>query len=95
MTDTTVPSALQVEQWEDKFFTEYLHDGGFKPLMGTNENAVVAFDASTLSSFFTVANPNRIGAAWTGNNAWYTGWTCNGSTANLGGATSCTSLPTT
>lgn len=38
---TTVPTALQVEQWEDKFFTEYLHDGGFKPLMGKDENAVI------------------------------------------------------
>ena len=41
MTDTTVPSALQVEQWDDRFFTEYLHDGGFQPLMGTSENAVI------------------------------------------------------
>lgn len=38
---TTVPTALQVEQWEDKFFTEYLHDGGFKTLMGKGENAVI------------------------------------------------------
>ena len=41
MADTSVPTALQVEQWDDRFFTEYLHDGGFKPLMGTNENAVI------------------------------------------------------
>ena len=41
MTLTTVPTALQVEQWEDRFFTEYLHDGGFKPLMGKDENAVI------------------------------------------------------
>ncbi len=41
MADTTVPSALQVEQWDSNFFTEYLHDGGFKDLMGTNENAVI------------------------------------------------------
>jgi N4-gp56 family major capsid protein len=41
MADTTVPTALQVEQWEAKFFTQYLHDGGFKALMGTNENAVI------------------------------------------------------
>lgn len=41
MADTTVPTALQVEQWENKFFTEYLHDGGFKPLMGKSENSVI------------------------------------------------------
>jgi len=64
---------------------------------GANEDAVVAFDASTLSSFFDVPSPNRIGAAWTGNNAWYTGWTCNSSYANFGTGNSgnCTSLPTT
>jgi N4-gp56 family major capsid protein len=41
MADTTVPTNLQVEQWDDRFFTEYLHDGGFKALMGTDENAVI------------------------------------------------------
>lgn len=41
MSDTAVPTALQVEQWEDKFFTEYLHDGGFMPLFGKSENAVI------------------------------------------------------
>jgi hypothetical protein len=63
---------------------------------GANENGIVAFDASTLSSFFTVPSPNRIGAAWSGNTSWYTGWTCNSSTANFGtSSTSCSSLPTT
>ena len=41
MADTTPATGLVVQQWEDKFFTEYLHDGGFKSLMGTNENAVI------------------------------------------------------
>lgn len=41
MADTTPATGLVVQQWEDKFFSEYLHDGGFKPLMGTNENAVI------------------------------------------------------
>jgi hypothetical protein len=63
---------------------------------GANENGIVAFDASTLSSFFTVPSPNRVGAAWSGNTSWYTGWTCNSSTANFGASsTSCASLPTT
>jgi hypothetical protein len=58
---------------------------------------VVAFDASTLSSFFDVPSPNRIGAAWTGNNTWYTQWTCNSSYANFGTGNTgdCTSLPIT
>ncbi len=41
MTDTTAATGLVVQQWEDKFFSEYLHDGGFQPLMGTGENAVI------------------------------------------------------
>jgi N4-gp56 family major capsid protein len=41
MTDTTAATGLVVQQWEDKFFSEYLHDGGFKPLMGTGENSVI------------------------------------------------------
>jgi hypothetical protein len=64
---------------------------------GANEDAVVAFDASTLSSFFDVPSPNRIGAAWAGNNPWYTKWTCNSSYANFGTGNTgdCTSLPIT
>jgi N4-gp56 family major capsid protein len=41
MTDTTAATGLVVQQWEDSFFREYLHDGGFKPLMGTGENSVI------------------------------------------------------
>ncbi|MDE2428186.1 MAG: DUF4043 family protein [Burkholderiales bacterium] len=41
MADTNAASGLTVQQWEDKFFTQYLHDGGFKPLMGTDENSVI------------------------------------------------------
>lgn len=64
---------------------------------GTNENAFVATDPTALSTFFvTTPTPYRIGAAWTENSTWYTGWTCNSSTANFGStSTACTSLPTT
>lgn len=41
MADTVPATGLEVQQWEDSFFKEYLHDGGFKPLMGTNEAAVI------------------------------------------------------
>ncbi len=62
---------------------------------GNFEDAVPAFDATAFGSFFTLPSPNRIGAAWTGNNAWYTGWTCNSATANFGASsTACASLPT-
>ena len=41
MADTTVPTALQVEQWDDKFWMEYIQEGPFKALMGTTANAVI------------------------------------------------------
>jgi hypothetical protein len=65
-------------------------------LNGANENAVTAFNATALSSFFEVPTPNRIGAAWAENNQWFVGWTCNSGTANFGsGSSACTSLPIT
>jgi hypothetical protein len=77
------------------------NNDGFTPTLtslffnGASEDAVTAFDVSTLASFFQLPSPNRVGAAWTGNNSWYTGWTCNSATANFGaGSTACTSLPT-
>jgi len=64
---------------------------------GTGENALVTTSPTALSSFFvTTPTPYRVGAAWTENNQWYVGWTCNSSTANFGSTSSaCTSLPTT
>ncbi|HET7817165.1 MAG TPA: hypothetical protein VFK58_06265, partial [Sphingomicrobium sp.] len=65
-------------------------------LNGANENAVTATDPTTFSSFFSLLSPHRIGAAWTGNDTWYQGWTCNSDVANFGASsTDCTSLPTT
>ena len=72
---------------------------GFTPTLaslfinGTNENAVPAFDARTLSSFFDTTD--RIGVAWAGNDSWFSGWTCNSPAANFGTASAaCTTLPT-
>ncbi|QDM41391.1 hypothetical protein [Altererythrobacter sp. TH136] len=70
---------------------------------GANENAVNPTDPSGLSTgtviaagFFTASpTPYKIGAAFPGNTAWYAGWTCNSAFAPLGGASACTSLPTT
>jgi N4-gp56 family major capsid protein len=42
MADTTTATGLRVQQWEDKYFEEYLHFlDGFRPVMGTDENAVI------------------------------------------------------
>lgn len=66
MTDTTAATGLVVQQWEDKFFTEYLHDGGFKPLMGTNENAVIQVKedlSKKAGDSITIALVNRLSNA--------------------------------
>ena len=60
---------------------------------GTGENGVTASNPTALSSFFSTSA--QIGAAFSGNDNWYGGWTCNSSYAQLGGGSDCTSLPTT
>lgn len=70
MTDTSAATGLVVQQWEDKFFSEYLHDGGFKPLMGEGENAVIQVKedlTKKAGDSITIALVNRL------NNAAITG----------------------
>lgn len=70
MADTTPATGLVVQQWEDKFFTEYLHSGGFKSLMGTSENAVIQVKedlSKKAGDSITIALVNRLtNAATTG-----------------------------
>lgn len=70
MADTTPATGLVVQQWEDKFFQEYLHDGGFKPLMGTSENSVIQVKedlSKKAGDSITIALVNRLtNAAVTG-----------------------------
>lgn len=70
MADTTPATGLVVQQWEDKFFTQYLHDGGFKPLMSTAENAVIQVKedlTKKAGDSITIALVNRLtNAATTG-----------------------------
>lgn len=40
MADTTVASGLTVQQWDDKFFQEYVQDSPFQRYMGTGENSI-------------------------------------------------------
>jgi N4-gp56 family major capsid protein len=39
--DTQIPANLTVQQWDDQFFTDYIQMPVLKPLMGTDENAVI------------------------------------------------------
>jgi N4-gp56 family major capsid protein len=41
MADTTVVSALQVQQWRAKFFAEYVRESLFNAYFGTDENAII------------------------------------------------------
>lgn len=41
MADTTVASGLTVQQWDDKYFREFIDEGGFKAMMGTDENSII------------------------------------------------------
>ena len=41
MADTRVASGLTVEQWDSKYFTEYLTENRYAGEMGTNENNVI------------------------------------------------------
>lgn len=41
MADTLIASGLEVQQWEDTFYTEYIRDSRFRPYYGTSENAVI------------------------------------------------------
>lgn len=64
MTDTTPATGLVVQQWEDKFATEYYQGlGQFKPLMGTAETSVIQVKedlTKKAGDSITVALVNRL-----------------------------------
>lgn len=41
MADSRVSTGLTVEQWDDKYFTEYLTENRYAGEMGTNENSII------------------------------------------------------
>ncbi len=41
MADTAAASGLTVQQWDDKFFVQYVSASRFRPYMGTDESAVI------------------------------------------------------
>ena len=71
MADTTVATGLTVQQWDDKFFTEYLQENRFKPYMGKTENSIIQVKEALTSKkgdSVTYALVNRLtNAATTGN----------------------------
>lgn len=41
MAETAVPTGLTVQQWDERYFTEYLNQNWFKKFMGTGTNSVI------------------------------------------------------
>lgn len=41
MADSAAATGLTVEQWDDKFWTEYIQDNPFKRYMGTSSNSII------------------------------------------------------
>lgn len=72
MADTTIPTNLSVQQWDDKFFRNYIHDGRFKELQGTDENSVIQMKEDLTKKrgdTITIALVNRLtNQATTGTN---------------------------
>lgn len=72
MADTTPATGLEVQQWEDKFFTEYIQGSRYKSFTGTDENAVIQMKEDLTKKkgdTITIALVNRLtNAATTGTN---------------------------
>ena len=41
MAETTVPTGLTVQQWDERYFTQYISQNWFKPFMGTGSNKMI------------------------------------------------------
>lgn len=41
MADTIAATGLTPQQWDDKYFVQWIHEGGFKSLMGTDEASIM------------------------------------------------------
>ncbi len=89
VTDAQVKSAWDAGTNNQTGFTFTL---SMNYLNGTNEDAVVTFDPTAISSFFEA--PAHIGGAFAANATWLDGWTCSSNTLSVPNANSaCTSLP--
>lgn len=63
MADTRAATGLTVDQWDDKYFVEYIQDSVFAPYMGTAENSVIQVNedlSRKKGDQFTFALVNRL-----------------------------------
>jgi hypothetical protein len=72
MADTRAATGLTVEQWDNKFFAEFIQENPFKPVMGTDENSIIQIKEDFkkgAGDAMTIALVNRLtGNAVTGSN---------------------------
>lgn len=63
MADTVAAAGLTVQQWDDKFYTEYVRENRFKKYMGTDESAMIQLKdklTTKKGKFDTFALVNRL-----------------------------------
>lgn len=63
MADTSAAAGLTVQQWDDKFYTEYVRENRFKKYMGTDEAAMIQLKdklTTKKGKFDTFALVNRL-----------------------------------
>ena len=66
MADTTVATGLTVQQWDEKFFKEYLEENRFKREMGTSPNNIIQLNSDLTKKkgdSITFALVNRLSGA--------------------------------
>lgn len=72
MADTRAATGLTVEQWDNKFFDEFIQENPFTPVMGTDENSIIQMKEDFTKGSgdaMTIALVNRLtGAPVTGSN---------------------------
>lgn len=72
MANTTSAAGLQVQRWDDRFFSEFIQQNRFKPYMGTSESSIIQVKEQLVNNkgkTVTYALVNRLtGAGITGSN---------------------------
>jgi len=70
MAETTARGGLTPQQWDDKYFSEFVRENRFTPYMGTNENAIIQLKEDLMrkpGDRVTFATVRALGGGVTGN----------------------------
>jgi hypothetical protein len=77
MTDTTVPTALRVKQWDSNYFSEWVRGNQFSPYMGTGSSSLIQLREDLMKKkgdTIVYQLINRLGAAGIVDNAVLNGF---------------------